>query len=483
MTKLIISASAVCILLSACSPTQSPGFSFLRADQSLQGPTPLAGERGQDDNRIDKVDLVKLLDPDAANNDLERAAETFKTNIKTKAKRQQIIERNHVQDRLIAASNQKCGEYVKLIKQYDAETNLLLGIASVVSAGAGAIATPVNTARTLSGLAAIFSGVRAENNDAYFQSLTIQVIAEGIDAQREDILANIHKNRKNADLQAYGLWQAIGDVSHYHQNCSAVAGLQHAAAGIERARDPGLKAMIGFLDNLGEMRSKLNRAAGRSVADTSTLSAGEELPLTAFLLASQHLAVLTTKADMLKELPAAMSLTAPEKATHLKDLEKDSPEYADRLADYDRLVADIAFYDQQMQATNADGKDSTVILDRIAAVQTKANAELDEEKEKTAIIDLQTKAEILRAELASLDAGPTKAKKEAELLLNIRQQEEKADSLRNLRDEIDRLIDTSDRLIQLSKNLPERGAVAKSGAVTPVAPSITVTPAPTVPSE
>ena len=89
------------------------------------------------------------------------------------------LRRNAIQDRILGASKQRCGHYKNLLKALDARTNTILGIVTTALAGAGAIFTPANTVRALSGTAAIISGSRAEFNENYFANQTIQACLSG----------------------------------------------------------------------------------------------------------------------------------------------------------------------------------------------------------------------------------------------------------------------------------------------------------------
>jgi len=151
---------------------------------------------------MQKIDLVLLLDPDA-----ERNHETWEEswwNISDKGllQRQEVLNkafnnfykemdafgdsdgakrirkqrRNAIQEGIIAASNQRCGEYKKLLKALDSRANFVLGSLTTAIAGAGAIFTPASTVRALSGIASIVSGVRSEFNEDYFANQTIQVL-------------------------------------------------------------------------------------------------------------------------------------------------------------------------------------------------------------------------------------------------------------------------------------------------------------------
>ena len=170
--------------------------------------------------------------------------------------------RNRIQERILAASNQACGEYKHDLKQLDARFNFILGSLTTGLAGAGAIFTGVDIVRALSGAAGITSGVRAEFNNDYFQNKTIQVITDGLESKRQEIYEKILEDREQ-DLEKYPVQRAIKDAIKYHENCSLISGLEQAAISIERADNPGADAMNKFLEKMGDTRSALDVMTGK----------------------------------------------------------------------------------------------------------------------------------------------------------------------------------------------------------------------------
>src|SRR5262249_39567241 len=103
--------------------------------------------------------------------------------------------RNSIQERILAASAQRCGRYKRFLKQYEGESNFLLGGLTTALAGAGALISPVIAARALSGSAGVTSGVNAEFNDKLFAKLSVQVLTKAIEARRKAIYDDIIKKR------------------------------------------------------------------------------------------------------------------------------------------------------------------------------------------------------------------------------------------------------------------------------------------------
>lgn len=233
------------------------GFAWHNPNQTLYGPTPIL------DDSVETINLTNLMsfgdtnqpeikDWDAAFTAFEKKAASISGDDKTA--RQKL--RNDVQDRIVAASNQRCGNYKNFLKRFDSETNTILGGLATAVGGAGAIFKPADTARALSGIAAIFSGWRAEVNADFFNNLAIQVVTKGIETRRKELYDQMLANR-NADLTAYSIQRAVGDAAVYHYNCSLIAGLEKAADSLERANNPGVDDLNKFLEKLKTARGTM----------------------------------------------------------------------------------------------------------------------------------------------------------------------------------------------------------------------------------
>lgn len=199
--------------------------------------------------------LVLLLDPRSANTltaqdltpaaipaTLQRAFHNANTqygrgNDKGKAHRSQV------QDRLIAASNQRCNLYTTYLKRLSNRTNGLFGTLTTVLGGASAIVTGETAARTLGGLAGISSGTRAELNQAIFESVATSIIVPSIHLRRKEILDEIVKKRKQ-DLDVYTVEGAIADAIRYHGACSMDAGISQASKSIQLYQDIGIERTV-----------------------------------------------------------------------------------------------------------------------------------------------------------------------------------------------------------------------------------------------
>jgi hypothetical protein len=166
-------------------------------------------------------------------------------------------DRNNLQDRIIAAANQRCGLYQNYLKQLQGKTDLSLGILSTILGGAGAIVTAADTARALSGSAGIASGTRAEFNQAIFLNSAIPIIVKGIERRRERLKTVILSHR-NDDITTYTPALAVADAIDYHNACTIGKGLEEADVALELTKNPGLEEMNKVLDNLTQTNQKLS---------------------------------------------------------------------------------------------------------------------------------------------------------------------------------------------------------------------------------
>ena len=155
------------------------------------------------------------------------------------------LRRNMVQERILAASVQRCGNYVRFLKQFDTEIGFSLGSLATTLAGVGAIVTPANAARALSGTAGITTGINAEFQQQFFSKLAMQVITKGIEARRAALYKEMVEKQAKA-ISEYPVEAAVKDALMYHNACTLLTGLEEAGASIERASNPGIAQLNEF---------------------------------------------------------------------------------------------------------------------------------------------------------------------------------------------------------------------------------------------
>ncbi len=197
------------------------------------------------------------------------------------------LRRNLAQDRIIAASNNRCNIYKTYLQQAHSRGNFLMGALTTTLAGAGGIVTG-GAVNALSAGAAITSGIRAEYNQAYYAGLNTSIISKGIDQRRKELFDDMKKKRyKGGDrekglieYEKYNITEAVSDAIKYHGACNLIEGLKTADAAIS---DIGLKRLnesLGLmktsLESFGDIKKLQEKMAGTTTASTppATATAG-----------------------------------------------------------------------------------------------------------------------------------------------------------------------------------------------------------------
>ena len=198
-----------------------------------------------DESSFERVNLPALLDPDdkraerkpsatdQAGGELELAFDAFYRYPNP------LQRRNRVQDRLLAASEQRCNLYKNYLKRVETYQSTSFGILTTILGGAGAIATGTVNSRAFAGLAGVSSGIGAELKAGFFANVASQVITPGIDLRREEILNQI-RARRSRPISDYTVEAALRDVALYHGACSLIVGLEAAGVAIKSVENPGL---------------------------------------------------------------------------------------------------------------------------------------------------------------------------------------------------------------------------------------------------
>lgn len=205
--------------------------------------------------------LVQLLDPSSEPLNFEKLSNSEKIAklreafIKANANNKAIALRSQIQDRLIAASNQRCNLYTTYLKRVTTYENGIFGTLTTIFGGAGAIVTGETAARTLSGLAGISSGTRAELTQATFESIATSVIIPGIQKTRDAFLEKIMKKRTQCIAQ-YTIEGAIADVITYHGYCSMDTGISFANKSIQAYDETGMIHLIEIMKKIDAARNQ-----------------------------------------------------------------------------------------------------------------------------------------------------------------------------------------------------------------------------------
>lgn len=178
-----------------------------------------------------------------------------------------------IQDRLIAASDQRCNVYMIYIQRHRSAATFSLGTLTSLFGGAAAIATGANVARALGGSAGILSGIRAEYEQSYFLNQTTNIIAAGIRTRRKLLLDEIDKGRTGAVEQRYTAERAVSDALRYHGACSLLSGLEQASITVNA--QAGLETSLKAIEAVHQHRLKVKAeeaAQAASAAQSATSS-------------------------------------------------------------------------------------------------------------------------------------------------------------------------------------------------------------------
>lgn len=184
---------------------------------------------------------------EAMSGGLEDALHYYNDKIRGVSDQQQRTSRNALQERLLAASAQRCNAYKGNLQRTFSRTNFGLGVLSTIAGTAGALVNSASAASGWSAVSAISSGSRAEFNQDFMSNLAAYVIVDGIDKRRRTIYEQIQSRGQAKSYEAYPVEAAIKDALYYHGQCSVIAGFQEASDSIKTANEPGVNAAINAM--------------------------------------------------------------------------------------------------------------------------------------------------------------------------------------------------------------------------------------------
>ncbi|BDT70045.1 hypothetical protein os1_42370 [Comamonadaceae bacterium OS-1] len=224
--------------------------------------------------KFEVVDLFALLDPDGlrmqghadAQQDLERAFAAFyhpHYNLGGTL----VERRTRLQDRLIAASNQRCEAYKIYLRRFEAYQDTSFGLATTLLGGAAAVVGGLRDAKILGGLAGISSGSRAELRQGLFGNLASFIIVPGLDQRRKELMAEIQAHRADP---TYTVQAAISDVARYHGACTLETGMEQAKNAIQTVSNPGMTMVRQTLNSV--MQARLMAQAVQKVGSGTPLT-------------------------------------------------------------------------------------------------------------------------------------------------------------------------------------------------------------------
>lgn len=220
---------AGCILLAGCSSIR--GITMPDEENLLSGAgSVMVGSPKGEASNFEQINIAELLKQYGFENPKEIPSVG---GIAVTASQLQY-RRNDLQDRIIAASNQRCAAYMRTLISSKAQTQMGWGGLATLLSGAATVTTPMAAAQVLSAGSTISSSFLSLYNEAYFNSLSVNVISAGISKQREGLLQYLDEERKKK-MNQYPVHRAIADALSYHAACNIVSGLEAAAAATNAA--------------------------------------------------------------------------------------------------------------------------------------------------------------------------------------------------------------------------------------------------------
>lgn len=184
------------------------------------------------------VDIISLLtkgqvsspeNPASFNAAFDAAIVTFNANEPATQK----LLRNQIQDRLKVSADQLCDEYKANVIRKQARGNFWLGTTSLFLGTTGALVKGIDAARSLSGSAAFFTGIRSEYNQDFYLDQTIAVISKAIDKRQIELYQSFKPSR-DLEVSDYTVIRAINDISNYHAACSLHSAISFTDKAVEK---------------------------------------------------------------------------------------------------------------------------------------------------------------------------------------------------------------------------------------------------------
>lgn len=215
--------------LSACSTVRN--YTSPDEDNHLSGAgSIMVGKSSGKAKDFEQLDIDQLLNVYGLDNPQSVAADQSKDEIAFKYRR------NDLQDRIIAASNQKCSAYLRVLTSSKSQTQMGWGGFATFLSGAASVATPASAAKALAAGSTVSSAFLNLYNEAYLNNLTTNVISTGITKEREGLLERISEQRGKA-LSDYPVNRAIADALVYHSACNIITGLEAATTAINKSTE------------------------------------------------------------------------------------------------------------------------------------------------------------------------------------------------------------------------------------------------------
>lgn len=195
--------------------------------------------------------------------------------------------RNALQERILAASTQRCNAFKGSLQRSFSGVNFGLGLAGTIAGTVGALVSG-SVANYWSGASAVFSGARAEYNQDFLANVAAHVIVDGIERRQKEVYAQIANDGQRKAYADYPVDAAIKDALYYHGLCSVVTGFQVAQDSIKEIDNPGLSTSIRTLAKI-KVAQKLDKMDPAQTDVASLLKQASEVAAFDYIRAGTYL--------------------------------------------------------------------------------------------------------------------------------------------------------------------------------------------------
>ena len=172
---------------------------------------------------FEDIDLVRLLDPHGA---AEKALTPEKWKLLSQGQRidaafQQFHDihrskgderkaRDQIQERVLAASTQRCNAFKGSLQRQFSRNNFVLGLGATISGVIGAVVPGVQASKNLAAAAGIFSGARAEWNQDFLSNIAVNVIIDGVEQRQQEVYRQIVIAGQGKDIETRSEERRVG---------------------------------------------------------------------------------------------------------------------------------------------------------------------------------------------------------------------------------------------------------------------------------
>ena len=205
--------------------------------QSIAPPMAVASLEGRtqaerDDFR-DRV-LAALAMPSTSGDDVDAALLAFERSNSAGATRADRL--TNLRETLIARADGNCEHYMNEIGANRRTYRTVLTASGTIVGAAGALSTPQRSSAILSGVAGMLSGVRGNLDEEIFQSQSLPILLNSMDARRAQLRTEIREALTFSNTSLAPSASVVVDrIRVYNEQCSLSRAISYATAQTQQA--------------------------------------------------------------------------------------------------------------------------------------------------------------------------------------------------------------------------------------------------------